>query len=455
MKKTIYSLFVVFALTAALQAGITETKSFKGENGLVEFELSSDKSDWKIKVGEPVTFTAKVFTRENAKAPRTALTGRKIVCRMYGDGMKTVNKSEVLGDKPVSVTGKLDRPGWIYAYFTLYEPDGKTMTTVLDARKRKTTVQGGIGALVEPEKLKPGMERPADFDAFWKAQRELLNKVPLNAVETPVVLSPAQAKSYKTFDVKVDCAGGMPVRAYVTVPVNAKPKSLPAWVSFHGAGVGSSGKPSTPNCIRMDVNAHGILNGQKPEYYANLYKTTLKNYYHQGENDREKIYFHGMYLRVMRALDYIKTRPEWNGKVLIVSGSSQGGGQAIAAAALDPQVTLCIAGVPALSDHAGSLAGRQPGWPRFYDGRNGKKYDPAVKTAASYYDNVFFAPRIKCEAFITTGLIDGTCSPEGVYVVFMNLASPKKHLSVVSSGNHSGSPMTRGYARAQEIIKGK
>ena len=108
MKKTIYSLFVVFALTAALQAGITETKSFKGENGLVEFELSSDKSDWKIKVGEPVTFTAKVFTRENAKAPRTALTGRKIVCRMYGDGMKTVNKSEVLGDKPVSVTGKLD-----------------------------------------------------------------------------------------------------------------------------------------------------------------------------------------------------------------------------------------------------------------------------------------------------------------------------------------------------------
>ena len=118
-------------------------------------------------------------------------------------------------------------------------------------------------------------------------------------------------------------------------------------------------------------------------------------------------------------------------------------------------MTLCIAGVPALSDHAGSLAGRQPGWPRFYDARNGKKYDPAIKTAASYYDNVFFASRIKCEAFVTTGLIDGTCSPEGVYVVFMHLASPKKQLDVVSIGNHGGAPMTKGYARAREIISGK
>ena len=452
MKKTMYSLFVAFALIAAVQAGITETKSFKGPSGLVEFELSTDKPDWKIKVGESVTFSAKVFTRENAKAPRVALTGRKILCRMFGDGLKTVSKSEVLSGKPVFVTGKLDRPGWIYAYFTLYEPDGKTISSVLDYRKRKTSVQGGIGALAEPEKLKPGMERPADFDAFWKAQRELLNKVPLNAVETPVA---AQSKSHKLYDVKVDCAGGMPVRGYLSVPVNAKPKSLPAWVTFHGAGVSSSGRAMEPNCIRMDVNAHGILNGQAKEYYDNLRNTTLKNYYHQGKEDREKIYFHGMYLRVMRALDYVKSRPEWNGKVLIVSGSSQGGGQTLAAAALDPQVTLCVAGVPALSDHAGSLAGRQPGWPRFYDARNGKKYDPAIKTAAAYYDNVFFAPRIKCEAFVTTGLIDGTCSPEGVYVVFTHLASPKKQLDVVSSGNHGGAPMTKGYARIREVIKGK
>ncbi|NMA46826.1 MAG: hypothetical protein GX945_09725, partial [Lentisphaerae bacterium] len=66
------------------------------------------------------------------------------------------------------------------------------------------------------------------------------------------------------------------------------------------------------------------------------------------------------YLRVMRSLDFVKTLPEWNGRDLIVVGSSQGGGQAIAAAGLDPQVTLCVAAVPALSDHAGTLATPPP-----------------------------------------------------------------------------------------------
>ena len=82
MKKLVCFLFMAFVLTAALQAGITETKTFKAAGGMVEFELSTDKNDWKIKVGEPVTFSAKVFTRENAKAPRVALTGRKVLCRL-------------------------------------------------------------------------------------------------------------------------------------------------------------------------------------------------------------------------------------------------------------------------------------------------------------------------------------------------------------------------------------
>lgn len=51
-----------------------------------------------------------------------------------------------------------------------------------------------------------------------------------------------------------------------------------------------------------------------------------------------------MYLRVLRALDYVKTLPEWDGKNLIVIGSSQCGAQAIVAAALDPQVSLCLTG---------------------------------------------------------------------------------------------------------------
>jgi cephalosporin-C deacetylase-like acetyl esterase len=128
----------------------------------------------------------------------------------------------------------------------------------------------------------------------------------------------------------------------------------------------------------------------------------------------------------MRALDYVKSLPEWDGKHLLVVGTSQGGGQAIAAAALDPQVTFCRAGVPALSDHSGALANpsHRAGWPRFY--RSKEKADPKVIKAVSYYDNVYFARRIKAPCYLSAGLIDTVCSPYGIYLVYLNLPNQQQ-----------------------------
>ena len=416
-----------------------------------KFELKSNKS-WRISVGEEVTFSARLLSRADNKSPFLPLKGVTISCQLVGDGMKTVYKKVVSSDGFVSFTGKLDRPGWIYAGFYMLDDKGKNFTYKNSAGK-STMVYGGIGALVEPEKLKAGQEEPEDFDAFWKSQRERLNKVPMKVKLTEI--KNHKFKGYKLYDVQVTCAGDMPMSGYLTVPEGAKPKSLPAYVTYQGAGVSSSWTAVARGAIAMNINAHGIPNGNPREYYVNLSRTSLKGYWHRNMNDREKIYFNGMYLRVMRSLDFMKSRPEWDGKNLIVSGSSQGGGQAIAAAALDPQVSLCVAGVAALSDHAGSLAERQPGWPRFYDARGKRKVDPEVVKATAYYDNVFFARRIKCETWLTTGLFDRTCSPAGVYVVYNNLASAKKDLDVFPAGGHGGAPTRKGYQRARAIMDGK
>src|SRR5438067_858698 len=42
-----------------------------------------------------------------------------------------------------------------------------------------------LGAAVAPNGIRPAEPRPADFDAFWKAKLEQLDKVPMNAVVTP------------------------------------------------------------------------------------------------------------------------------------------------------------------------------------------------------------------------------------------------------------------------------
>ena len=59
--------------------------------------------------------------------------------------------------------------------------------------------------------------------------------------------------------------------------------------------------------------------------------------------------------------------------------------------------------------------------------------------------------RIIQEARESGGLIDATCSPAGVYVVFANLASKKKNLDVFPAGNHAGASAVRGYRRAAEV----
>ena len=390
------------------------------------------------------------MSRSNKKAAFAPVKGAKVRCVLVEDGQKTVFKNFVSNDTPISITGKTTRPGWIYARFYLLDKDGKP-ALVKNARGRMTQIMAGIGALAEPEKLKVGREEPKDFDAFWKAQRARLNKVPLKAKVSKVKTF---RKGYDFYDVQIDCAGGMPVSGYLSVPVNAKPKSLGAYVTFQGAGVNSSWPLAAPGALCMNINAHGIVNGKPASYYTKLFQTSLKSYWHKNTHDREKIYFNGMYLRLMRALDYIKTRPEWNGKVLIVSGGSQGGGQAIAAAALDPQVTLCVAGVAALSDHSGSFAGRQPGWPRFYTAKTAKS-NPAVVAATAYYDNIFFARRIKCETWLTAGLIDTTCSPAGIYVVYNNLAAKKKNIDIFPTGNHGGAPCRKGFSRVNALLSGK
>jgi len=59
---------------------------------------------------------------------------------------------------------------------------------------------------------------------------------------------------------------------------------------------------------------------------------------YQGMESRSDFYFRGMYLRLIRTLDFLASQPEWDGKRILVIGESQGGGQALAAAGLDKEL---------------------------------------------------------------------------------------------------------------------
>ena len=425
--KLILSAVVLFCLIS-LQAAV-----FK-----LEYSLNNNSAVYKA--GEKIVFTIRLL--ENGRMP----ADKKISYQLWHD-RRVIKKDTVSASEELVVETSSETPGWIYIKFRAENGSGREIRQQVkrSGRTAAAAVSGSIGAMVEPEKLLPFLEEPADFDAFWNRVKAELAAVPLKELQKTLVAK----DEVGVFDIKVSCAGDKPVSGYLCMPGGAKKKGCPAYVSFHGSGVRSARKNvwmAKRGVIALDINAHGIENGKPREFYRDLhknhyYKTLDKfrrtRYAVWNRHDRDLYYFKGVYMRVMRALEYVKSLPEWDGKHLIVAGASQGGAQVLAACALDKDVTFARAGVPALCDHSGCLANRRSGWPDLYTREEYRK-NPEYQKCASYYDGAYFAKRIRCPIYMYTGFVDGICPPTTVFAAYNSIpAGVKKYMQTTPDGGHT------------------
>lgn len=436
-------IFIVFVLVCC---GAVFAASYK-------LELKVNKPDGVFKCGEKIVFSCRVL-----KDGKTA-SGVDVRYKFMADKQR-VQRGKFISSGTWTRETKLDYPGWVRMEFSIHGKDGKMIDIDGTRYGRPAKLKSvGIGALTDPEKILPVYPEPADFDEFWAGVRKELDAVPVKAERVEFKLDGKIASKVVCYDTKVDCAGGMPVSGYLCMPKNAKPKSCPAVLYYDGAGVRTSGKDpgmASNGIITFNINAHGIENGKSKAFYDQLYKGKYRGYPHFGKKDRNTFYFKGMYMRVMRSLDYIKSLPEWDGKHIVVCGGSQGGAQVFAACALDKDVTYAIASVPAMSDHSGCLAGRDSGWPRLYKCVNGKPDDPEVAKTAAYYDNANFAKRVKCPINVNTGLFDTTCVPTSVMAVYNSIPeTTQKWLTIVPDGKHDASHKPGNKRRNDYLLKAK
>ena len=425
----------------------------------VEYSMvfTSSRKNAIYKCGEEMIFTAQLL------ADGKPASDSMVKYDLYHNGQKIKSGKQAVSAEPLTISTKLDKPGWAHIYCTFSNKKGKVYTRKVLYRGKMVTrnVSGGIGGMVEPDKIDIAVKEPADFDEFWGNIKKAVLAQPIEVLEK-VDITPDNLKGkFKVYDMKVNCISNRPVSGYLIVPENAKPKSLPVMVTYHGAGFRSSTiqhKYAAMGMIVFDVNAHGIPNGQNKEFYDNARAAITKEcggrYNHSGKDDREKYFYKNVYMRVIRSTQFVKSLPEWDGKNLIIVGGSQGGAQAIVAAALDSDVTLCRAMVPAMSDHSGCLAGRQSGWPRVYQELTDKaEIEKAAKTMA-YYDDVFFGRRIKCPIYTCTGFIDTVCCPTSVYAFYNNLPKDTvKFMTTTPTAPHTAGEKYFGKALADYMAK--
>ena len=393
----------------------------------IKIAARAERADAIYRQGEKVVFNLAVT---DGGKPAAGIVEWSIL----KDGLATDQKgtSELVDGKAIA-TGSLNEPGFLQVR-VVYRTDAKA---------KVAPVSGLGGAAIDPTEIKRSLPVPDDFDAFWDGMKKKLAAVPL---EPKLVSVMAPFPAVESFDVTAP-ALGLQISGYMSKPVGAKPKSLPIILTVHGAGVsdsslGGSASWAAKGFIAMDMNAHGLPNGKPKQFYADLKVGAMKDYRYEHKSDREKAYFTGMMLRLVRAIDVLTAQPEWDGKHVVVSGASQGGYQAIAAAGIDGRVTFFAAGVPAGCDHSGMLVNRIAGWPKIVPVVDGKP-DMAVLEAYRYLDCMNFATRTKAAGcYFTVGFIDTTCPPTSIYATYNQLNIPKEIYDDIPSG-HSHSPAAR------------
>ncbi len=383
-------------------------------NAEIKFSGTCDKDALSYKCGENMVFT---LYAEDTEDP-----GREINVKweIWGDDGKAITKGETVMKKgePFVLETSLDTPGFARARLFAVDSEGKQLYT---KKGRKICYEGGAGADIA--KIRSSKKEPVDFDAFWAKQVKELKALPLK-VDSKKVEDP----EFDVYDISVDTIG-TPAKAWLSIPKNAAEKSLPLKVFFYGYGVGKINPPKYKDAIALGVERHTYELGQPKEYYQKLAKGKLDKFGLKAEDlkDKEKVYYKFMILRDLKALEYAKTLPQWDGKNISVNGGSMGGFQSIFVAMLDKDVSECNPHIPWMTDL----------WASVDTPRSPSRFAPEWTPDMRYFDCSFAIKRVKCPVKITAWLGDYCCPPAGVVATFNN--APKgTHLVFGQNGEHNG-----------------
>jgi cephalosporin-C deacetylase len=335
--------------------------------------------------------------------------------------LKEGNLDLSAGKDKIEITG--DQPEMLYVAVEPYAPEGP----YTGGNTGRNSGLYAVGAAVAPQKLGLSTPRPDDFDAFWNGKLVAQAKVPIHAELTPV---PTDVPGVELSMFMMDALGSK-AHGYLAKP--AREGKFPALIQLQYAGVyalnaRAAAQRAAEGWLFLNVDSHDKAPSDPSGNIPRAYQAV-------GNTDREKSYFLNMYLRDSRVLDYLLTRPDWDGKTIVLTGGSMGGQQSLVLAGLRPEkITAVLVCVPAGADSNGDLHGRKAGYP------NWPSDNPEVMKTALYFDTVNFASRIKAPVLAGMGFIDTISPPAGVWTAINQLPGPKEPLPMIESEHDNLTP---------------
>ncbi len=289
--------------------------------------------------------------------------------------------------------------------------------------------------------------RPEDFDAYWATSLDEMRGVAAD-VELRQFVS-LSTQTAECFDLTFTGIGGARIYAKYLRPKRIV-KPGPAVVQFHGYSANSGewvDKLAYVNegfsVLAMDCRGQG----GKSQDVGGVKGTTLRGQIIRGLDDPNprNLLFRSIFLDAAKLIDVTMSLPGIDPDRIGVMGGSQGGGLALACAALEPRVKRTVSVFPFLCDYqrvwemdlAKDAFEELAYYFRRFDPRHERQYE--VFSKLGYIDCQHLSPRITADVLMFTGLMDTICPPSTQFAAY-NKISSRKEMRVYPDFGHEHLP---------------
>ena len=391
---------VSLPLVSAVADGLPAEKGLDGK--VVLPSLKCTRASHRYRVEEAAEFLV--------DAVQSGIAVEVKFCRIGREPLESV-----ITTTPARVSFSLGKPGFI-----------RCRAKRLDGLGTEVSV----GAAFEPERLKPSLPPPDDYDQFWDNAFKELERIPADYVKRRIAPG--------VYAVSCNTVNGKRQYGFLRLPEGAGPYPLKVRVGggeayFTEESALSGGTPTTSASLMIHLPPYEPAERDGKAHHEKwLRDHGLKRFIFENiDNEPRDLYFYPCILGGCRLIDFAVKESSIDHSRISYQGSSHGGGFGVYLTAFSPHIKAAFCGVPNFGNLSGPVEGRPIG---ISDGPFQKEW-----RKLRYFDAAYCARRISVPVFMSVGFVDDAVAPDSVYTIYNELRGPKFMFDKVDYG-HGGGP---------------